>query len=150
MDSDEVAFLRADVERFCGELVELPPAIRLRLVTELRAALDAVTTVALMAGMTAAQQEGWDCAGSRSSPVCRTSRSGGCWRPHHPARAPTVAAPLDQMTHWAIRDERQLGRGAGDGAARAARLAAYRAQGIEIAAVVPSRRAWTAAGPKWS
>jgi hypothetical protein len=24
MDSDGVAFLRADVERFCGELVELP------------------------------------------------------------------------------------------------------------------------------
>jgi hypothetical protein len=54
MDSDGVAFLRADVERFCGELVELPPAIRLRLVTELRAALDAVTTVALTSGMTAA------------------------------------------------------------------------------------------------
>lgn len=34
MDSDGVAFLRADVERFCGELVELPPAIRLRLLTE--------------------------------------------------------------------------------------------------------------------
>ena len=59
MDSDGVAFLRADVERFCGELVELPPAVRLRLVTELRAALDAVTTAALTAGMTAAQQEGW-------------------------------------------------------------------------------------------
>jgi hypothetical protein len=59
MDADGVAFLRADVERFCGELVELPPAIRLRLVTELRVALDAVTTAALTAGMTAAQREGW-------------------------------------------------------------------------------------------
>jgi hypothetical protein len=59
MDPDGVAFLRADVERFCGELVDLPPAIRLRLVTELRAALDAVTTAALTSGMVAARQEGW-------------------------------------------------------------------------------------------
>jgi hypothetical protein len=59
MDSDGVAFLRADVEQFCGELVDLPPAIRLRLVTELRAALDAVTTAALTSGMVAAQEEGW-------------------------------------------------------------------------------------------
>jgi len=47
------------VERFCGELVELGAAVRLRLVTELRAAVDAVTTVALTAGLAAAQQEGW-------------------------------------------------------------------------------------------
>jgi hypothetical protein len=37
-----------------------------------------------------------------------------------------------------------------DGAARAARLAANQAQGIEIAVSFPSRRAWTAAGPGWS
>jgi hypothetical protein len=37
-----------------------------------------------------------------------------------------------------------------DDAARAAKLAAYRAQGIEITASFPSRRAWTAAGPAWS
>jgi hypothetical protein len=37
-----------------------------------------------------------------------------------------------------------------EGAACAARLAAYRAQGIEIAPLFPSRRAWTAAGPRWS
>lgn len=59
MDSDGVAFLRADVERFCAELADLPPAAQLRLVAELRAALDEVTTTALTAGMAAAQQEGW-------------------------------------------------------------------------------------------
>lgn len=59
MDADGVAFLRADVERFCGELVDLPPAVRLQLVTELRAALEEVTTAALTAGMAAAKEEGW-------------------------------------------------------------------------------------------
>jgi len=58
MNSDGVAFLRADIERFCGELVDLAPAIRLRLVTELRAALDVVTTAALTSGMAAAEEEG--------------------------------------------------------------------------------------------
>ncbi|MGH3783209.1 MAG: hypothetical protein ACRDRO_21940 [Pseudonocardiaceae bacterium] len=28
--SDGVAFLRADVERFCGEVADLAPAVRLR------------------------------------------------------------------------------------------------------------------------
>ncbi len=59
MDSNRVAFLRAEVELFCGELADLPPAIRLRLVTELRAAVDAVTTGALTSAMAAARQEGW-------------------------------------------------------------------------------------------
>jgi hypothetical protein len=59
MNADGVAFLRADVERFCAELVDLPPAVRLRLVAELRAALDEVITAALTSGMAAAQQEGW-------------------------------------------------------------------------------------------
>ena len=59
MDSDGVAFLRADVERFCGALADLPPAVRLQLVTELRAALEEVTTAALTAGMASAKQEGW-------------------------------------------------------------------------------------------
>ncbi len=59
MDADGVAFLRADVERFCGELADLAPAARLRLVAELRAALDEVTTAALTSGMAAAKQEGW-------------------------------------------------------------------------------------------
>jgi DNA-binding NarL/FixJ family response regulator len=54
-----VALLRAEVERFCSDLVDLAPATRLRMATELRAALDEVTTAALTAGMAAAQQEGW-------------------------------------------------------------------------------------------
>lgn len=57
--SDAVMFLRADVERFCGELVDLAPAVRLRLVTELRAALDEVIAAALTSGMVAAKEEGW-------------------------------------------------------------------------------------------
>jgi hypothetical protein len=57
--SDAVTFLRADVERFCGELLELAPAVRLQLVTELRAALDEVTAAALTSGMVAAKEEGW-------------------------------------------------------------------------------------------
>ena len=36
VDSNDVAALRVDVEWFCGELVELPPAARLGLVAELR------------------------------------------------------------------------------------------------------------------
>jgi hypothetical protein len=59
VDSNDVAALRADVEWFCGELVELPPAARLGLVAELRVALDEVTAAALTAGMTAAQRQGW-------------------------------------------------------------------------------------------
>jgi hypothetical protein len=59
MDADGVAVLRADVERFCDELADLAPAVRLRLVAELRAALDEVTTAALTSGMAAAKQEGW-------------------------------------------------------------------------------------------
>jgi hypothetical protein len=39
VDLNDVAALRADVEWFCGELVDLPPAARLELVTELRLAL---------------------------------------------------------------------------------------------------------------
>jgi hypothetical protein len=58
VDLSGVALLQAEVERFCSELVDLAPAIRLRLVTELRAALDEVTTTALTAGMAAARQEG--------------------------------------------------------------------------------------------
>jgi hypothetical protein len=44
---------------FCDELADLAPAVRLRLVAELRAALDEVTTAALTSGMAAAKQEGW-------------------------------------------------------------------------------------------
>jgi hypothetical protein len=59
MNPDGVSYLRADVERFCDELVDLAPAVRLRLVTELRAALEEVTTAALTASMAAAKEEGW-------------------------------------------------------------------------------------------
>jgi hypothetical protein len=54
-----VAFVPADVERFCSELVGLSPAIQLPLVSELRSALDEVTAAALTAGMAAAQGQGW-------------------------------------------------------------------------------------------
>jgi hypothetical protein len=59
VDSSDVAALRAEVERFCGELVDLAPGTRLGLVAELRVALDEVTAAALTAGMTAAQRQGW-------------------------------------------------------------------------------------------
>jgi hypothetical protein len=57
--SDGVALLRSDVERFCGELVDHPPAIRLRILTELRAMVDEVTLSALASAMSSAQDEGW-------------------------------------------------------------------------------------------
>lgn len=59
VSSEKVAFLRADVERLCGELAELAPAVRLRVLVELRAAVDEVTSPALAAAMAAAQVEGW-------------------------------------------------------------------------------------------
>jgi len=59
VSSEKVAFLRADVERLCAELAELAPALRLRTLTELRAAVDEVTSPALAAAMAAAQEEGW-------------------------------------------------------------------------------------------
>lgn len=54
-----IGFLKADVTRFCAGLEELAPAIRLRLVMQLRAALDEVMDAALDAGVAAAQAEGW-------------------------------------------------------------------------------------------
>lgn len=59
MSLDGVQLLRSDVERFCGELVGHPPAIRLRTVAELRAMVDEVTLSALASAMTSAQEEGW-------------------------------------------------------------------------------------------
>ncbi|GAA3516365.1 hypothetical protein FHR32_008689 [Streptosporangium album] len=58
-DSDGVAFLRSDVERFCGEIADLAPAIRLRQLGELRVMLEAVTAVATTAAMADARAEGW-------------------------------------------------------------------------------------------
>ncbi|MGJ6969641.1 hypothetical protein ACSDR0_47960 [Streptosporangium sp. G11] len=54
MNSDGVAFLRADVERFCAEIGDLAPALRLRLLAELGVMLDEVTSVAM-----ASAAEGW-------------------------------------------------------------------------------------------
>jgi len=58
-DDPTIGFLKADVARFCAGLDELAPAIRLRLVVQLRQALDEVTDAALDGGMTAAKAEGW-------------------------------------------------------------------------------------------
>ncbi|OHV36924.1 MULTISPECIES: hypothetical protein [Pseudofrankia] len=58
-DDPTVGFLKADVARFCAGLDDLAPAIRLRLVVELRRALDEVTDTALDSGMAAARAEGW-------------------------------------------------------------------------------------------
>ncbi|WP_327259749.1 hypothetical protein [Streptomyces sp. NBC_01240] len=58
-DDPTIGFLKADVARFCAGLDELAPAIRLRLLVQLRAALDEVTDAALDAGMAAAKAEGW-------------------------------------------------------------------------------------------
>jgi hypothetical protein len=55
---EDVAFLRADVERFCGGLVGLAPAVRLRTLAELRVVLDEVTSASLAAAMASARGEG--------------------------------------------------------------------------------------------
>ncbi|MFD3937815.1 hypothetical protein ACFWSF_24255 [Streptomyces sp. NPDC058611] len=58
-DDPTIGFLKADVARFCAGLDDLAPAIRLRLVVQLRQALDEVTDAALDGGMAAAKAEGW-------------------------------------------------------------------------------------------
>ncbi|MFG2884806.1 hypothetical protein ACGFYV_21375 [Streptomyces sp. NPDC048297] len=58
-DDPTIGFLKSDVARFCAGLDELAPAIRLRLLVQLRAALDEVTDAALDEGMAAAKAEGW-------------------------------------------------------------------------------------------
>jgi len=57
--SDAVVFLQSDVERFCGELVDLAPAVRLRTLAELRSALDGVVSAAFISAMVSARDEGW-------------------------------------------------------------------------------------------
>ncbi|WP_436778355.1 hypothetical protein [Yinghuangia sp. YIM S09857] len=54
-----VGFLRSDVVRFCAELEELAPAVRLRLVEELRGALTGALDAARVEAMAAAADEGW-------------------------------------------------------------------------------------------
>ncbi|MEV6868077.1 hypothetical protein AB0M44_44740 [Streptosporangium subroseum] len=58
-NSEGVAFLRADVDRFCREIADLAPAVRLRRLAELRAMLEEVTGAALMVAMADARGEGW-------------------------------------------------------------------------------------------
>ncbi|MFE2494158.1 hypothetical protein ACFXKS_28385 [Streptomyces scopuliridis] len=58
-DDPTIGFLKADVARFCAGLDDLAPAIRLRLVVQLREALGEVTDAALDGGMAAAKAEGW-------------------------------------------------------------------------------------------
>lgn len=74
MGSDAVGFLRADVERLCAELVDLPPVMRLRTLAELRAMADEVTSQALSLAMVSARGEGWDCGVLRSLRTFRMSR----------------------------------------------------------------------------
>ncbi|MCK9871376.1 hypothetical protein MRI28_17320 [Nocardiopsis dassonvillei] len=59
MDGDAVAFVRADVERVCAEFAHLAPAVRLRKLAELRAALDETLDQATATAMGDARAEGW-------------------------------------------------------------------------------------------
>jgi hypothetical protein len=59
---DGVEFLRSDVERFCRELVDHPPAVRLRVLAALRAMVDQVMVSALSSAMVSARDEGWGLA----------------------------------------------------------------------------------------
>lgn len=89
--SEGVAFLRSDVDRFCREIADLAPAVRLRRLTELRAMLEEVTGAALMAAMADARGEGWGLrkigtsAGISHEQVRRMlAESGPAWE--HPTR----------------------------------------------------------------
>lgn len=59
VELEGVGFLRSDVERFCGEIAGLAPAIRLRRLAELRVMLEEVISEALAAAMADARGEGW-------------------------------------------------------------------------------------------
>ncbi|WP_409468685.1 hypothetical protein [Streptomyces sp. HC307] len=54
-----VGFLRSDVERFCQQLDGLAPALRMRLLGELRSALVGALDEARVEAMAAAADEGW-------------------------------------------------------------------------------------------
>ncbi|MFF5211020.1 MULTISPECIES: hypothetical protein [Streptosporangiaceae] len=58
-ESEGVAFVRADVERFCAELVGVAPAIRLARLAELRVMLEGVVAAASAQAMADARDEGW-------------------------------------------------------------------------------------------
>jgi alpha-glucuronidase len=58
-ESEGVAFVQADVERFCAELVGVAPAIRLARLAELRVMLEDVVATASAEAMAEARDEGW-------------------------------------------------------------------------------------------
>ncbi len=59
MSDPRVGFLRSDVERFCQELDGLAPALRMRLLEELRSALVGALDEARGEAMASAADEGW-------------------------------------------------------------------------------------------
>jgi hypothetical protein len=76
-DFEGVAFLRADVDRFCREIAELAPALRLRRLAELRAMLEEVTGAALIEAMADARVRDGAYARSARAPGSRMSRRAG-------------------------------------------------------------------------
>ncbi|MGW3954647.1 hypothetical protein ACWEKM_27780 [Streptomyces sp. NPDC004752] len=54
-----MGFLRSDVERYCRELDGLAPALRMRLLEEMRNALVGALDEARVEAMAAAADEGW-------------------------------------------------------------------------------------------
>ncbi|MER6076182.1 hypothetical protein ABT187_47125 [Streptomyces sp. NPDC001817] len=66
-----VGFLRSDVERFCQQLDGLAPALRMRLLEELRSALVGALDEARVEAMAAASDEGWGLR--RIGAFCRVS-----------------------------------------------------------------------------
>lgn len=71
-----VGFLRSDVERFCQQLDGLAPALRMRLLEELRSALVGALDEARVEAMAAASDEGEGCGGSGRFAGSRMSRCG--------------------------------------------------------------------------
>lgn len=59
VNDPRVGFLCSDVERFCQQLDGLAPALRMRLLTELRSVLVGVLDEAWVEAMAAAADEGW-------------------------------------------------------------------------------------------
>ncbi|MBX9386934.1 hypothetical protein ACFPZ0_00640 [Streptomonospora nanhaiensis] len=59
MEDSAAAFIKADIERVCAEFTGLAPAVRLRRIAELRAALDEATAHAQAMAMADARAEGW-------------------------------------------------------------------------------------------
>ncbi|MEH0549066.1 hypothetical protein QA802_40195 [Streptomyces sp. B21-105] len=68
-----ISTLATDVARFSTEAEQLVPAQRLRLVAQLRDALEAVTGQALDAAMSAAKSDGWELRSAASRSWCPES-----------------------------------------------------------------------------